>query len=95
MDAHTAEARAIGARLVAAEQALDQLFTNSEIEPATLAEQVAKVAALRGEYRLSHLETHRRMRPLLNEQQIERYVQLRGYSDNGNTPQQHRDGHKH
>jgi Spy/CpxP family protein refolding chaperone len=95
MDAHKAEARAIGARLVAAEQALDRLFAGSTIGQAALAEQVAKVAALRGEYRLSHLETHRRLRLLLDEQQIERYVQLRGYSDNGNTPQQHRDGHKH
>lgn len=95
MDTHKAEARAIGARLVAAEQALDRMFADGNVESTALAEQVEKVALLRGEYRLSHLETHRRMRPLLNEQQIDRYALLRGYSDNANGSQQHRGGHRH
>lgn len=95
MDAHKAEARAIGARLVAAEQALDRMFTDGNVESPALAQQVKQVALLRGEYRLSHLETHRRMRPLLNAQQTEHYAQLRGYTDNANGTQQHRGGHKH
>ena len=31
------------------------------------------------EYRLSHLETHRRMRTLLTDEQVGRYAELRGY----------------
>lgn len=95
MDTHKAEARAIGTKLVAAEQELDRLFAGGKVDAAVLAEQVKKTAALHGEYRLSHLETHRRMRPLLNEQQVARYVQLRGYSDDGSSTQQHRGTHKH
>lgn len=79
MAAHKAEARAIGINLVEAERALDQLFAKTAADEAVLADQVRKVAAIRGDYRLSHLETHRRMRALLSEAQINRYVQLRGY----------------
>lgn len=35
---------------------------------------------LEGEYRSSHLETHRRMRALLTEEQVRRYDELRGHS---------------
>jgi hypothetical protein len=58
------------------------------IEEATLARAVRETAALEGEYRLSHLETHRRMRALLTEEQVKRYDELRG-----NTSVQ--PGHKH
>ena len=80
MDAHKAEARAIGAKLVEAERALEQLFSKESVDQRTLAEGVRKAAALRGEYRLSHLETHRRMRALLTAEQVKRYDELRGYS---------------
>jgi Spy/CpxP family protein refolding chaperone len=83
MAAHKAEARAIGEKLVEAERTLDQLFAKTAADEAVLAEQVRKVAAIQGDYRLSHLETHRRTRALLTEAQINRYVQLRGY---GGTP---------
>jgi len=79
MDAHKAEARAIGAKLVEAERRLEHLFRSGNVAPAVLAEAVKQAAALEGEYRLSHLETHRRMRALLTEEQVERYAKLRGY----------------
>lgn len=79
MDAHKAEARAIGAKLVDAERRLEHLFRGGNVAPAVLAEAVKQAAALEGEYRLSHLETHRRMRALLTEEQVERYAKLRGY----------------
>src|SRR5262245_57295472 len=85
MTVHKAEARDIGATLVDAERALDQLFVSGAADESTLAKAVRHVAAVQGEFRLAHLETHRRMRALLNDQQIERYVQLRGYADTGNT----------
>ena len=80
MDQHKRQARAIGAHLVDAERALEALFKKSSPDQAALARAVREVAALEGEYRLSHLETHRRMRALLTEDQVERYDALRGYS---------------
>ena len=78
MAAHKAEARAIGARVVEAERALDNLFRAGAASEATLAQAVARAAAVRGEYRLAHLETHRRMRALLSNEQVARYDALRG-----------------
>ncbi len=79
MDAHKAEARAIGARRVDAERAIDALFRSGKVEPGALGKAVQEAAAIEGEYRLSHLETHRRTRGLLNEEQVARYDHLRGY----------------
>jgi hypothetical protein len=80
MDAHKAEARAIGAKLVASERALDALFRSGKVGQDALAEAVRAAAAAAGEYRLSHLETHRRVRALLTAEQVTRYDQLRGYT---------------
>jgi Spy/CpxP family protein refolding chaperone len=89
MDGHKAEARAIGAKLVEAERTVEQLFRSGNVPQSALAEAVAKAAALQGEYRLSHLETHRRLRPLLSAEQVARYDALRGYGASG-TPQTHK-----
>jgi Spy/CpxP family protein refolding chaperone len=89
MDAHKAQARAIGAKLVDAERTLENLFRTGNVDPQALAEAVQVAAALEGEYRLSHLETHRRMRALLTEEQVRRYDSLRGYTSES-TPHQHR-----
>ena len=89
MDSHKSEARAIGKKLVEAERSLEQLFRSGTVPQAALAEAVAKAAALHGEFRLSHLETHRRMRPLLSEEQVARYDALRGYAASG-TQQTHK-----
>jgi Spy/CpxP family protein refolding chaperone len=80
MDEHKAEARALGAKRVAAERQLDALFQSPQVDQGALAAQVRAVAAADAEYRLSHLETHRRMRALLSEQQVKHYGVLRGYS---------------
>jgi hypothetical protein len=70
----------LGRKLVGAEAALDDLFRSARVERAALAAHVHAVAAAQGEYRLSHLETHRRMRALLTEEQVSRYDTLRGYA---------------
>jgi hypothetical protein len=80
MDSHKAEARAIGAKLVDSQRALDALFRSGRVEQQALAEAVRDVARLEGEYRLSHLETHRRMRALLTDDQVAAYDRLRGYA---------------
>ena len=90
MDAHKAEARLVGAKLVDAERELDGLFRSGRVDQATLARAVRAAARLEGQYRLSHLETHRRMRALLTEEQVARYDRLRGYAQ----PQE-QNPHKH
>ena len=79
MDSHKAEARAIGARLVESERELDALFRSGAFAEDALRARVTAAGALHSEYRLSHLETHRRMRELLTAQQVALYDELRGY----------------
>lgn len=79
-DAHKAEAREIGAQLVAAERELDMMFSAGAVSQQALTEQLQRLAQLHGRYRLSHLETHRRMHALLDAGQISRYQALRGYA---------------
>lgn len=90
MDSHKAAARAIGARLVQAERELDDLFASKTATAEELRMKVRAAGDLRSEYRLSHLDTHRRTRDLLTAEQVQRYDQLRGYAA-GHA----QDGHKH
>lgn len=80
MESHKAEAKRIGEKLVEAERALDQLFAGGKFDAAQLAQQVKQAAAIQGEYRLAHLDTHRQMRAILTSQQVARYDALRGYA---------------
>lgn len=89
MDAHKEEARAIGAKRVGSERTIEMLFRSGKVDEATLAKSVHEAAALEGEYRLAHLETHRRMRALLSDEQVARYVRLRGYEGGGEHRRQH------
>jgi Spy/CpxP family protein refolding chaperone len=89
MDAHKAEARGIGAELVAAEHDLEQLFRGGKVGEAVLARAARTTAALEGEYRLSHLDTHRRMRELLTVEQVRRYDELRGYASGKSEQHRH------
>jgi hypothetical protein len=79
MDEHKRSAREIGAKLVESERALEALFRTGKVSEAELAKAVRRAAALQGEYRLSHLETHRRLRALLTDDQVREYDRLRGY----------------
>ena len=79
MKVHRAEAQTIGAKRVEAERSLEMLFRSASVDQATLDQAVRHAAALDGEYRLAHLETHRRMRSLLTDEQVALYDRLRGY----------------
>ncbi|HVL67528.1 MAG TPA: hypothetical protein VM364_09720 [Vicinamibacterales bacterium] len=70
-------ARALGRRIVEAEQALDAAFRSGEITEAELARQVGMIARLQGELRLAHLRAHVLTRPLLTVEQVRRYYELR------------------
>ena len=78
LDRHKAEARDAGARFVDAECELEMLFRLRKVQSAGLASAVRRLARVESEYRLLHLETNRRMRALLTEEQIDRYAELRG-----------------
>ncbi len=91
MKTHKDEARRLGSRVVEAERALDALFRSERVGEKELALQVHAAAQAQGEYRLSHLETHRRMRALLTPHQVARYDELRGYG----AARQPADEHKH
>ena len=73
MRTHQAEARELGRRVVAAERRLDALFKSGTAVETDVAGSVREAAVAAGDYRLSHLETHRKMRSLLTEEQIARY----------------------
>ena len=63
------------------ERELDRLFRSGAASEEALQAKVAAAGALRSEYRLAHLETHRRTRQLLSPGQVSRYDHLRGYAD--------------
>jgi hypothetical protein len=90
MDRHKAEARALGAKVVESEQALEVLFRTGSVDEAALSMAVGDTAAAHGAYRLSHLETHRRMRALLSDAQVEGYDRQRGYTGDPGTQQKHK-----
>jgi len=92
MQAHKARARELGRKLVDAERDLDALFKAKTVDERELATHVQRVATLQGEYRLAHLDTHRKMRLLLSAAQVAQYGALRGYGDvRGHAP--HAGGH--
>lgn len=80
MQSHKAEARTLGRKVVESERALDELFRSGHVPEGELAARVRAVALAQGDYRLSHLETHRRMKALLSSEQIAEYERARGYA---------------
>jgi hypothetical protein len=67
------------------------LFRGGKVAETELAEAVRSAAAVQGEYRMSHLETHRRVRGVLTDEQVDRYDRLRGYAAQSDGP--HRPRH--
>ena len=76
-----AEARALGARIIAAEGELDRKFASKSISEPSLHDGVREVASLQGDLRATHLKYHLAMTEILTPQQIERYAELRGYQN--------------
>jgi len=72
--------------------ALEREFRNGTISEANLNDGVARIAALQGQLRAVHLSTHLNTCPLLSEQQIQHYNELRGYSPG--SPQEHEHQHR-
>jgi Spy/CpxP family protein refolding chaperone len=79
-------AKALGEKILASEQMLDQRFAHQHIDQATLAQMTGQIAVMQGELRRIHLAAHLEMKSILTPQQIETYVTARGYTgtDSGN-----------
>lgn len=77
------QAQELGRQLVAAERELDRRFGARSIDGPTLATMTAEIARLEGRLRAVHLDAHLQQTELLTADQIERYVELRGYDGGG------------
>lgn len=78
-DAMNAEARRLGADLIAAEAELDTLFASGEADPAAVSAATARVAEIEGTLRAAHLNAHLATAPLLSRHQRVLYTRARGY----------------
>lgn len=82
-----AEAQELGARIVAAERALDEAFSSGTVSEEGVREAVAELADLQGQLRAAHLVAHIAMMEVLTTHQVHRYSELRGYgSQHGGGP---------
>ena len=79
-EAMRAEARALGAEILAAEGELDRLFALGPADVAAVEASTAKIGALQGRLRAVHLKAHLAIRPILTAETIARYDALRGYA---------------
>ena len=80
MAEHRANARRIGAEVVAAEAALDALFANRLADPGRVDAATQRVGLLQAQLRAEHLNTHLAQTTLLRDEQVRRYAELRGYT---------------
>jgi hypothetical protein len=80
LDAMQQQAQTIGAELINAERTLDRLFANAEAESVLLKAALQHIGRLRAELRFAHLDAHIRQRELLDDEQVKRYIHLRGYN---------------
>lgn len=76
-------AKGLGADLVAAEWALDELFRSRAIDENALAELTTKIGRIEAQLRAVHLHAHLRQTQLLSAQQVAKYMMLRGYGRGG------------
>ncbi len=80
-DSMKAEALPVGGKLIEQELELDRLFASRTVTPDSLKRATAGIALTQGELRETHLKYHLFTVALLNQDQIRRYSELRGYSD--------------
>ena len=83
----------LGHKIVQSERELDRLFVGHTIDTDSLGSQIHQIAQLRGRLRTVHLQAHLEMMEVLNEDQVARYIELRGYHGDGH--QGHRPGQGH
>ena len=72
-----AEARRLGAQLLAKEAELNDLFRHRRATPASLTAAAGEIATTEAALRTTHLSTHLMMMDVLSPDQMSRYVALR------------------
>ena len=97
-EAMKAEAMPLGERLIAEETALDALFADRRATADTVAAATAEIGATQGLLRAAHLKYHLATLQALQPEQVQRYAELRGYTNaapntSTNTGSQHQ--HRH
>lgn len=74
-----AEARRLGAAILAREAALEQAFRSGAVTEAELRDDLTELGDLQGRLRFTHLRYHLAAKSLLSPHQVARYNALRGY----------------
>ncbi|MGL9616387.1 hypothetical protein QRQ56_00175 [Bradyrhizobium sp. U531] len=91
-DAMKQETVPLGHKLVEQERALEDLFSSRAITSEALKTSIAAIAETQAQLRESHLKYHLSTAALLDQGQMQRYAELRGYQNQSpDTPA----GHKH
>lgn len=75
------EAIAVGNKIIAVEQSLDDMFAKGKVTVATLQNKLNEIGQHRAQLRFVHLKTHLLQKNILSSQQIKHYDMLRGYND--------------
>ena len=74
------EARRVGLKVLAEEQALEAAFGRGGVSESEVTDRVRRVAAVQAELREVHLRAHLATRAVLTDAQVRRYNELRGYA---------------
>lgn len=81
----------LGRDLIAVEAELEAAFAEETITRERLVELVSRSARIEGQIRLVHLQAHLQQVELLEDQQVDEYMRLRGYTEqNGGHDHEHR-----
>ena len=87
MQAHKAQARILGEKVVQLEQALDQLYKEGRASEESVSALTLRIGEAQARYRASHLTTHLAATAMLSPEQVAHYNVLRGYTGGGQTHQ--------
>ncbi|MEY9362165.1 Spy/CpxP family protein refolding chaperone [Bradyrhizobium yuanmingense] len=89
-DAMKQEAVPLGNKLVEQERALEDLFSSRRVTSEALKTSIGAIAETQGQLRESHLKYHLSTAAVLDQSQMQRYAELRGYQRPDGSA-----GHKH
>ncbi|WP_271518418.1 hypothetical protein [Bradyrhizobium sp. CCBAU 53380] len=88
-DAMKAETTPIGTRLIEQETDLERQFAGRTVTAESLGSATAAIAKTQGELRRAHLRYHLLTAAVLDEPQLARYAELRGYASDTPAQQHH------
>lgn len=77
---HKSEAKALGERVVELERDLDRIFAGGKATPEAVERASLAIGEATAKLRAEHLKTHVETRALLTPEQVDRYVEARGYA---------------